>query len=62
MIFCEYCGSPTDLVSAKEFKYNEIFNLPLVVEEHRKCQKCFNKFYVLFEANKYNNNKHEQSN
>ena len=60
MIFCEYCGHPTELISKKEFKYSEIFDLPVVIEEHYKCTHCFHKFYIPFDKNKYKEHRGEQ--
>ena len=46
MIFCEYCGSDTELLGSKRIEFAEGV---VIREEKRKCNKCGHKFYVMLD-------------
>jgi transcriptional regulator NrdR family protein len=48
MIFCEYCGSDTELLGSKRIEFAEGV---VIREERRKCNRCNRKFYVMLENN-----------
>ena len=46
MIYCEYCGSDTELLGSKRIEFAEGV---AIREERRKCNKCGHKFYVMLD-------------
>lgn len=57
MIYCEYCGSDTELLGSKRIEFAEGV---VIREEHRKCHKCKYKFYVMLENKDMENNSGQQ--